>query len=251
MNMKKLIFIITGVVVLLILGLVIYNKAFKSTISIPTKTDVNRTKILPTSISPTATATSAKTIQPTIDQQPKPITNESGGSINALISRIEGWKKKYPDLFKEYPELEELLRNLEAKKAIDLLLQSRFAGTAAEIIIYSLNYLKGPDIQNYWDILQILKPKVSKDDIPEIIKLLSDSDARVRKGAIWVLGKSQAKEAVPEIIRLLSDSDAGVRRIAINALWELQAKETIPEAIKLLSDSDAEVRGSAIWVLGD
>ncbi|MFH1231006.1 MAG: HEAT repeat domain-containing protein, partial [Planctomycetota bacterium] len=242
--MKKLVFIMTGVVVLLILGLVIYNKAFKFklTISIPAdkpkvskQIQVQPTGIKP-GISPSSTATttsSAKITQPPSEQAPKTASVESGSSPNALISKIEEWRKKYPDLFKEYPELEGLLRNMEAQKAIDLLLQSRFAGTAVEIIIYSLNSLSGlVDFGLvYLDTLQILKTKVSKDDIPGIIKLLSDSDAGVRANVIGALGLLQVKKAIPEAIRLLSDSDAGVRRSAMYALGNLQAKEVIPEII--------------------
>jgi HEAT repeat protein len=91
--------------------------------------------------------------------------------------------------------------------------------------------------------------ETAKKPIPEIIKLLGDSEADVREGACYTMGELKAKQAVPELIKLMSDSTFRVRVAAMYALSDLQAKEAIPQIIKLLSDADSQIRIMAVYAV--
>ena len=60
----------------------------------------------------------------------------------------------------------------------------------------------------------------------------------------WVDMGPAAQDAVPELVRLLKDPDAAVRRAAAEALGQIgpAAKDAVPELVKLLKDPDKSVR---------
>src|SRR5205807_5807061 len=73
--------------------------------------------------------------------------------------------------------------------------------------------------------------------------------------AVEGLGSMGAPEALPEILKLLKDSDASVRVAAARALWKLDPKQTatvVPVLIEGVKDQKHwAVRGRAIFVLGE
>ncbi|MEH2054890.1 MAG: HEAT repeat domain-containing protein [Nostoc sp.] len=97
---------------------------------------------------------------------------------------------------------------------------------------------------------QALGQMQAKEQAPQVVLLLKDSDPDVRNAAAQALGQMQAKEVVPQIVLLLKDSDPDVRNAAIQALGQMQAKEVVPQIVLLLKDSDLNVRGAAIQALG-
>ncbi|MFA5793594.1 MAG: HEAT repeat domain-containing protein [Candidatus Brocadiia bacterium] len=95
-----------------------------------------------------------------------------------------------------------------------------------------------------------LKTLVKLKAIPDIIKLLENADADIRRSAIEALDKLGAKESIPQIAKLLQDNDPGVRWAAVGTLGAFDAKESIPEIIKLLQDNEWCVRWPTVSALG-
>jgi HEAT repeat protein/beta-lactamase regulating signal transducer with metallopeptidase domain len=79
---------------------------------------------------------------------------------------------------------------------------------------------------------------------------LSDSDAQVRKEAVFALGKLRAAGSARAIAAALQDSDAEVRQQAAFALGQLRSEVSVNALIGALEDKDAEVRQQAVFALG-
>jgi hypothetical protein len=87
--------------------------------------------------------------------------------------------------------------------------------------------------------------------VKQFVKHLQDKDSAVsRNAAAQALMQMQAKEVVPQVAKLLTDSDTSVRSAAAEALGQMQAKELAPQVAKLLTDSDTSVRSAAAQALG-
>ncbi|MBN3926869.1 HEAT repeat domain-containing protein, partial [Nostoc sp. NMS4] len=97
---------------------------------------------------------------------------------------------------------------------------------------------------------QALGEMQAKEQIPQVVLLLKDSDSNVRSAAVQALGEMQVKEQVPQLVLLLKDSDSNVRSAAVQALGEMQVKEQVPQLVLLLKDSDSNVRSAAVQALG-
>ncbi|TMQ35548.1 MAG: HEAT repeat domain-containing protein, partial [Planctomycetota bacterium] len=76
-----------------------------------------------------------------------------------------------------------------------------------------------------------------------------------RSLAVEGLGNMAARDAIPEIMKLLKDSDASVRVAAARSLWKLdpsQAATVVPVLIEGVKDQKRwAIRGRAIFVLGE
>lgn len=81
-----------------------------------------------------------------------------------------------------------------------------------------------------------------------MITLLSDTSDRVRAGAVLGILGQGAVEAVPDLKKMLSDSDAFVRVVTIMALCDLDLSSG-PLIAPLLNDSDERVRSYACTAL--
>jgi HEAT repeat protein/beta-lactamase regulating signal transducer with metallopeptidase domain len=79
---------------------------------------------------------------------------------------------------------------------------------------------------------------------------LSDSDAEVRKEAVFALGQLRAAGTARAIAAALQDSDAEVRQQAAFALGQLRSEGSVNALIGALEDKDAEVRQQAVFALG-
>ncbi|WP_293342989.1 HEAT repeat domain-containing protein, partial [Microcoleus sp. CAWBG58] len=90
--------------------------------------------------------------------------------------------------------------------------------------------------------------------VPQLVPLLKDSDANVRRSAASALGGmgAEAKTVVPQLVPLLKDSDANVRSSVASALGGMgaEAKTVVPQLVPLLKDSDVNVRISVASALG-
>ena len=75
--------------------------------------------------------------------------------------------------------------------------------------------------------------KLWEGDAQEIIGALKSADTEARVEALHILGARQMREQIPEVLRLLSDEDEGVRDAALGALVVLHERS----AIKALADS--------------
>lgn len=79
--------------------------------------------------------------------------------------------------------------------------------------------------------------------------MAEDSDAEVRRTALYILGELQSTKSIPLIEKKLEDKDSTVRKAALNALGRLTAKASIPLIEYLLDDTVAKVRAAAIYAL--
>lgn len=88
----------------------------------------------------------------------------------------------------------------------------------------------------------------------DLARCAEDSDAEVRRKAIYVLGKlgGKGENVFNAIIKGLGDSDTEVAREAMSALEKMDAppKEALPTLVKLAKDSKFETRTEAFKLLG-
>jgi len=90
--------------------------------------------------------------------------------------------------------------------------------------------------------------------IPALVKSMSDPDqfADVRNAALYSLERWENKLSLKsELIKLLSDPDSDLRRGAVEAIGHARIREAMPALLIRLADPDAEVRLNAIWALGE
>ena len=86
---------------------------------------------------------------------------------------------------------------------------------------------------------------------------LTSSNATVRRNAAWAIGEltnmvhGERSSAVPQLITLLSDSDAWVRMAAARALGELRDERALTRLVASLADDNWRVRELAVWALSE
>jgi cyclophilin family peptidyl-prolyl cis-trans isomerase/HEAT repeat protein len=84
----------------------------------------------------------------------------------------------------------------------------------------------------------------------DLIRLLSDGEARVRRRAALALGRVGLPEAVQPLVGLLGDEEPEVRQMAAFALGLVGAADARPALLAALGDADPEVQGRAAEALG-
>jgi len=85
---------------------------------------------------------------------------------------------------------------------------------------------------------------------PDLLRLLTDDEARIRRRAALAVGRVGLREGVPALIPLLADTDPEVRQMAAFALGLLADGRAHDSLIAALVDSSPLVRGSAAEALG-
>ena len=86
--------------------------------------------------------------------------------------------------------------------------------------------------------------------VPDLVQLLSDTEARVRRRAALAIGRAGVPAGVPPLVSLLADADPEVRQMAAYALGligDVSAREPLLAA---LADPAPVVKGSAAEALG-
>lgn len=86
--------------------------------------------------------------------------------------------------------------------------------------------------------------------VPDLVALLSDKVARIRRRAALAVGRAGDPAGVPPLITLLADSDPEVRQMAAFALGQLGDRRASAALIGALNDSLPIVKGSAAEALG-
>ncbi len=95
-------------------------------------------------------------------------------------------------------------------------------------------------------------PQAKKVDVAaQIVALKGTVDSKSNALTELAAGGSSCQAAVKDIIPLLNDEDAAVRRLAAYALGEIgvAAKAAVPELTKMLQDSDMTAVTAAINAL--
>ena len=85
---------------------------------------------------------------------------------------------------------------------------------------------------------------------PDLVPLLRDSDARIRRRAAIAIGRVGLPDGVSPLIVVLRDPDPDVRQAACFGLGLLQDARANAPLIALLEDADLRVRGRAAEALG-
>jgi HEAT repeat protein len=85
---------------------------------------------------------------------------------------------------------------------------------------------------------------------PDLIRLLADSEARVRRRAALAVGRVGQREGVSPLIAVLADPDPEVRQMAAFALGLLGDPQAREPLVAALADPQPIVKGSAAEALG-
>jgi cyclophilin family peptidyl-prolyl cis-trans isomerase len=85
---------------------------------------------------------------------------------------------------------------------------------------------------------------------PDLVRLLTDGEARVRRRAALAVGRVGLAEGVDPLIRVLGDADPEVRQMAAFALGLIGDARARDPLIARLSDPSPLVKGSAAEALG-
>ena len=84
----------------------------------------------------------------------------------------------------------------------------------------------------------------------DLIRLLADEDARVRRGAALAIGRVGLPDGVAPLVGVLNDADPEVRQMAAFALGLLGDKSARDPLVAALADTSPLVQGSAAEALG-
>ena len=85
---------------------------------------------------------------------------------------------------------------------------------------------------------------------PDLVRLLSDDEARVRRRAALAVGRVGLRDGVQPLVAVLTDSDPEVRQMAAFALGLLGDKTARDPLVRALADQSPLVQGSAAEALG-
>ena len=85
---------------------------------------------------------------------------------------------------------------------------------------------------------------------PDLVRLLSDNEARVRRRAALAVGRVGLRDGVQPLVAVLGDSDPEVRQMAAFALGLLGDKTARDPLVGALADESPLVQGSAAEALG-
>ena len=86
--------------------------------------------------------------------------------------------------------------------------------------------------------------------VPDLVALLSDPEARVRRRAALAIGRAGVPAGVPALVRVLADSDPEVRQMAAYALGLVGDTSARDPLLAALADPAPVVKGSAAEALG-
>jgi cyclophilin family peptidyl-prolyl cis-trans isomerase len=86
--------------------------------------------------------------------------------------------------------------------------------------------------------------------VPDLVRLLADSEARIRRRAALAVGRVGLSDGVEPLIALLQDGDPEVRQMAAFALGLIGQARARDSLVTLLDDPSPLVQGSAAEALG-
>ncbi|MEG4250261.1 HEAT repeat domain-containing protein [Microcoleus sp. Pol10D4] len=133
---------------------------------------------------------------------------------------------------------------------VDLMLGARLAGEVQrEFQKRTVGLVDGLDVPG-WLKVALLGEVQSDVAIPGLLKLLEDSNWKVRSSVAYTLGKIGSEAAIAGLLKLVKDSDHDVRKNAVNALEKIDSEAAISGLLKLTKNSDSNVRSKAADALG-
>lgn len=99
------------------------------------------------------------------------------------------------------------------------------------------------DVEQITEVAPALPP-------PDLLTLLTDQEARVRRRAALAVGRVGLREGVAPLVALLADADAEVREVAAFALGLIGDRRARDPLVAALKDASPLVQGSAAEALG-
>jgi len=89
-------------------------------------------------------------------------------------------------------------------------------------------------------------------DFNNLSEKLNDKDWMTREKSAQTLGK-MGEKAIPILLKAIEDGDSKVRRDAVWLIGKIGKKppQVVPKLIKLLEDKESQVRWRAAWALGN
>ena len=94
------------------------------------------------------------------------------------------------------------------------------------------------------------QPAVPESPSPDLLRLLSDSEARIRRRAALAIGRVGLREGVQPLVGLLADPDPEVRQMGAFALGLIGDSSAQVPLMATLGDPTPLVKGSAAEALG-
>jgi cyclophilin family peptidyl-prolyl cis-trans isomerase/HEAT repeat protein len=88
------------------------------------------------------------------------------------------------------------------------------------------------------------------ESVPDLTRLATDADPRIRRRAAISMGRVGLSDAVPALTTLLADTDSDVRQAALFALGLIGDRTASPAVLPLLQDASPLARGRAAEALG-
>jgi cyclophilin family peptidyl-prolyl cis-trans isomerase/HEAT repeat protein len=85
---------------------------------------------------------------------------------------------------------------------------------------------------------------------PDLINLLSDGEARIRRRAALAVGRVGLLDGVEPLVSLLADADPEVRQMAAFGLGLIGERSAVPALVAALDDASPIVQGGAAEALG-
>ncbi|MEQ8997055.1 MAG: HEAT repeat domain-containing protein [Coleofasciculus sp. B1-GNL1-01] len=185
-------------------------------------------------------------------------------AAEALLARLpmlsdKVLKREYLNYLKWTEPIALMLALVEDRRAVQVVqlalevdwrLGARLAGEVKpEFQEQTVGYVEALDVPA-WLKIQYLEETRSDSAIPGLLKLVEDSDYRVRCSAANALGYIGSERAIPALLKLVEDSHTYVRRRAADALGYIGSERAISALLKLVEDSDYGVRCNAANALG-
>src|SRR5438105_969497 len=85
---------------------------------------------------------------------------------------------------------------------------------------------------------------------PDLVRLLGDGEARVRRRAALAIGRAGLRDGIDPLVALLRDTDPEVRYMAAFALGLIKDKSAVGPLVMALGDDSPIVQGGAADALG-
>jgi len=172
-----------------------------------------------------------------------------GVSIIGLVGcttqeeKMQIWRNKsdIEELRKEIEELKVIIEKIAPPSEKELLSQR---------IKRLINQLDSDDILARYEAGRELK-EIGKPAVPYLVQSLRDKRAKVRMGAIIVLGEIRDKSIVPEVIKVFEESESKKDKSALALLLgRLRDKKASQVLIEGLNSSSNTIVGSCATALG-
>ena len=141
------------------------------------------------------------------------------------------------------------VRLVEQALAVDLQLGARLVGEVnPEFQAQTVKFVEDLEVP-HWLKIQLLGETRVESAINVLIKLLNDSDVRLRQGVVRALGEIDSAQAVDLLTQLLDDPAISVRKRAITVLGEIDSAQAVDALIQVWTSGETILSNYAAEIL--